>query len=231
MLPANKPIFVINYKAYETSYGHQALLIAKASEKAELEFSIKTIIAVPFTEIWRISKEVSIDVIAQHVDPIIPGQGTGFITAEMIAGSGGKGSILNHSEHKLKIFEIEKGIERLKLNNLYSIVCAETPRSSLAVANLGADIVAMEPPDLIGTGVSVSKSKPELVTKTVEKIRNSGFKKIPILVGAGIVDKEDARKAIKLGADGILVSSIIMKSKEPEKKIFELAEGLNSLNK
>ncbi|MGC8993747.1 MAG: triose-phosphate isomerase, partial [Candidatus Aenigmatarchaeota archaeon] len=94
-------------------------------------------------------------------------------------------------------------------------------------ALLGADIVAMEPPELIGSGISVSNAKPELITETIKKIKGLGLK-TKILVGAGISNKDDCKRSIELGADGVLLSSIVMKSTQPYQKILELAEGLIS---
>jgi len=48
--------------------------------------------------------------------------------------------------------------------------------------------------------------------------------KVPILVGAGIHSAEDVKVSLKLGAKGILISSYIVKSKNPEEKLMELAK-------
>jgi len=220
-----KPLLVINFKSYETSFGENAIAIAKASEKVEKETNVKIILAVPFTEIYRIASSTNVDVFAQHVDTLQPGAGTGYTIAEMIKDAGAKGSILNHSEHRLRIDEIEEAIKRLKQNNLKSLVCANTPSATASVSLLGSDIVAMEPPELIGSGISVSKAKPELITQTISKVKALNVK-IPILVGAGITNKEDCKKSIELGADGVLLSSVVMKSKDFYKTILDLAEGL-----
>jgi triosephosphate isomerase len=83
-------------------------------------------------------------------------------------------------------------------------------------------MVAMEPPELIGTGISVSKAKPETITSTVEAVREVGFSG-PILVGAGISTGEDVKKAMELGANGVLVASAVVKAKDPYEKLKELA--------
>ena len=50
------------------------------------------------------------------------------------------------------------------------------------------------------------------------------YPKVPILVGAGIHSAEDVKVSLKLGAKGILISSYIVKSKNPEEKLTELAK-------
>ena len=47
-----------------------------------------------------------------------------------------------------------------------------------------------------------------------------------LLCGAGIVTGEDARAAVNLGIDGILVASSVVRSKDWESKIRELAAAL-----
>ena len=111
---------------------------------------------------------------------------------------------------------------------MLAIGCGDTPEAAAAIGVLGADIIAMEPPELIGTGISVSKAKPETIIKTIKIIRETFSIDKPILVGAGVTDKTDAEKAIALGAQGILVASSVMKAKNPGQKIIELAEGLLS---
>ena len=74
----------------------------------------------------------------------------------------------------------------------------------------------IEPPELVGGKISVSKAKPELIEKIKRKI------KMRFLVGAGIHNKQDVETAMRLGASGIAVSSAITKSKNPGKKLREL---------
>ncbi len=222
----DRRILIINYKTYPSSMGSRGLEIARCADKVRRETGIEVMIAVPATMIWRVSREAEIPVLAQHVDPLEPGRGTGFLTVELVLDAGGKGSLVNHSEHRVTVSDAQKIICRLREKGLLSIACGDTPEATLSMAFLGADIVAMEPPELIGTGVSVSKAKPEIVSRTVSLVRKFFGNEKPVLVGAGVTDGEDARKAVELGADGVLVSSSVMKARDPCLKIRELAEAL-----
>ena len=91
------------------------------------------------------------------------------------------------------------------------------------MATVIADFVAFEDPELIGTGISVSKAKPELVRRNIEAIR-AGMA-IP-LVGAGISTAEDVIASIALGAQGVLVASAVVKAKDVEAKVREFIEAL-----
>ncbi|MEM0021561.1 MAG: triose-phosphate isomerase [Fervidicoccaceae archaeon] len=223
---AEERILVINYKSFPTSYGEKGLAIAKQAEKASKSTGVRTILAVPFTEIRSIAERVELEVVAQHIDPIAESAATGRITAKMISSAGGKGSLINHSERRMLLSEIEDAVDMLRNAGLISIACASTPRTAAAISVLSPDMVAVEPPELIGTGISVSRAKPEVITASVELIRKAGSSRIPILVGAGVSFKDDARRAVELGAAGVLVASAVMNAPDPGKKILELSEGL-----
>ena len=49
---------------------------------------------------------------------------------------------------------------------------------------------------------------------------------LPLIVGAGIKNGEDAKKALDEGAQGILVARAVVESDNPEKTLLDLAEGI-----
>jgi triosephosphate isomerase len=75
------------------------------------------------------------------------------------------------------------------------------------------DIVSFEPPELIGTGIAVSKAQPQIVTNTVNLVRKVNSN-ISILCGAGVSQSEDVSAALKLGTQGVLVASRIVMAKD-----------------
>ena len=95
---------------------------------------------------------------------------------------------------------------------------------SAAVAYLHPDIISIEPPELIGTGVAVSKAKPDAVTDTIKMVRKVNTEAV-ILCGAGISHGEDVAVALKLGAQGVLVASGIVKAKNPYMVMLEFADS------
>ena len=221
-----KPLLVINYKAYASAFGSRGLKIAKAAEEIyrKLGGNVLIVIAPPATELRLISEQVSIPVFAQHADPVDLGANTGYLPLEIIKNTKAAGVILNHSEHKLRLSEIEFNIKKAMELDLITLVCADTPRVAGAVAMLKPDIIAVEPPELIGTGIAVSKAKPEIITDTVKIIRQVN-NEVVILTGAGISKAEDVRAAIRLGTTGVLVASAVMKAEDPKRIISEMAEA------
>jgi len=218
------PLIIVNFKTYLEATGDKALELAKKAEKVSLETKVSIGIAPQFTDIATIAKAVSIPVFAQHIDPIKPGSHTGHVLAESVKEAGAIGTLINHSERQLKVSEIDGVIKIAHENGLRSVVCANNPSISAAVAALKPEIIAIEPPELIGTGIPVSKAKPEVVTNTVRLVREINTK-VVILCGAGISHREDVAAALRLGTQGVLVASGIVKAKDPYTVLREFAEA------
>ncbi len=220
----NHLLLVVNFKTYLEATGKKSVDLARAVEAAARERGVTIAVAVQFTDIKPVSEAVEIPIFSQHIDPIKPGAQTGHVLAEAVKAAGASGTLLNHSERRMKISEIEEAIELARTSSLRTLVCANTSSVSAAIASLGPEIIAIEPPELIGTGVSVSKAQPELITRTIEKIRKVS-PSIRILCGAGVTTPEDVGKAIELGSEGVLVSSSVVKSKDPRKLLMDMADS------
>jgi len=89
------------------------------------------------------------------------------------------------------------------------------------------DMIAIEPPELIGTGISVSKARPELITKSLKQIRKVN-ESVRVLCGAGVTTAEDVSKALDLGSEGVLVASAVVKSKDPGAVLQSMASKMAS---
>ena len=77
---------------------------------------------------------------------------------------------------------------------------------------------------IVGTGIAVSKAKPEIVTDTVKLVYKIDSE-MTILCGAGISQAEDVSVALKLGTRGVLVASGIVKAKEPYSVLRAFADA------
>ncbi|MBC7126743.1 MAG: triose-phosphate isomerase [Candidatus Methanosuratincola petrocarbonis] len=217
------PLILVNFKTYKESLGQKGLELARAAERVSEETGVCIAVAPQTPDLYMITKSVGIPVFSQHADPEEPGAHTGSVTPESLKEAGVSGSILNHSERRLRMDIIEETVRRCSCLGLLTCVCANTPLAGRAVASFSPDMVAVEPPELIGSGVSVSKARPEIVGDAVRLIKDvsSG---VHVLCGAGITSGEDVSAAIKLGAEGVLVASGIVKAKDPMKALTDLAE-------
>ncbi|NHJ38550.1 MAG: triose-phosphate isomerase [Asgard group archaeon] len=227
MASINYPLLLINFKTYKQGTGSKGLELAKICEEVSKEMDVCIAIAVQSSDIRMISSQVDIPIFAQHIDPITPGSNTGHILIEAIKEAGAIGTLINHSEKKIKLQSIDKIIQLAKENNLFTCVCASTPRIAGAIAALSPDCCATEPPELIGSGISVSTAKPEIITETVDIIQKINPQVVP-LCGAGITNSDDVKIALELGTKGILIASGIVKAQEPKKILTEMALIINN---
>ena len=217
-------MFVINCKNYEEISGDKIIKFIKIAEKVSKKYKIKIAISPPQHLIGLVANS-SIPIIAQHIDDSKIGSTTGFIIPELLKKSKVKGSLINHSEHRISNKEIEKLVLKLEELNMISIVCVKDIAEVKKYVKLNPNFIAIEPPELIGSGKAISKEKPDLIVKAADIVNNSK-NKTKLLCGAGIVSGEDVAKAIELGSKGILVASGIIKSKDWNKIISEFAKAL-----
>lgn len=219
-------IVAINFKTYPSAFGKSALSIARAASELSSTYSgkVRIILVVP---ILNASKLASIyqDVFVQHADPVGLGAYTGYTPVEALALEGIRGVMLNHSEHKILYRDLAASVKLAKEQGLEVLACADTPGEASGIAYLRPDMIALEPPELIGTGIPVSKARPEVIRDGVDAVARVD-PGIRVLAGAGITSRDDASKAVELGASGVLVASAVMKSRDVYDRIEELVMGV-----
>ncbi|MDE1769086.1 MAG: triose-phosphate isomerase [Thaumarchaeota archaeon] len=214
-------MFIINFKNYDEIAGTKSVRLAKSALKISKKYKVKIVVCPPQHLMSEIAK-FSSNVFAQHLDNSKIGSSTGFVIPEIVKKSKVTGSLINHSEHRIPSNEIVELVKRLRVLNMTSIVCVQDVSEAQKYAKLNPDFIAIEPPELIGSGKAVSKEKPEIITESVKAVKKAN-NSTQLLCGAGIVSGEDIAKALELGAKGILVASGIVKAKNWEKTIQEFA--------
>ncbi|RJS82406.1 triose-phosphate isomerase [Methanophagales archaeon] len=219
------PVIVLNEKAYVESVGKRGFELAKICEEIATKQGVSIAICPQQVELASIAYSLNIPCFAQHVDAVEPGSHTGFVTLESIKETGATGSLVNHSEHRLKIADIDFIVTKAASLNLLTIVCTNNIAVSKAVAELKPYAIAVEPPELIGSGRSVSKEDPEIVLNTVKEVKRVNESCL-VLCGAGITNGADVRAALELGADGVLLASGVVKAKDPKVALRDLVMGL-----
>jgi len=225
MASISYPLILINFKAYSQSSGRKAVELAKVAEKVSKDAGITIAVAPQLTDLAIVASEVDIPVFAQHVDAVDPGSRTGHVTLEAVKDAGAIGTMLNHSERRVRADHVDFVVKKARKLGMITVVCADTPEVSAAMAALGPNMVAIEPPELIGTGIPVSKAKPEVVLNSVNLVRKVN-PEVRVLCGAGITTGEDVVAAIKLGTMGVLLASGVVKAKDWEEAIRGLVEPL-----
>src|SRR5271169_3177467 len=218
--------FIVNFKNYPEVMGEGSLRLAKAAAGLNWELGIDVIVAPPTPMLHTIASMVKIPVFAQRTELGEQGKSTGHAIPESIKAAGCAGSLLNHSESRISMDVLRLTIERMKRLGLASCACAESTDEAVEIAALDPEFLAIEPSDLIGTGRAVSKARPELLTGTVDALARAGYKG-SLLCGAGIVSGEDVAAAMRLGTQGILVASSVVKAPDWQAKLRELGAAMH----
>ena len=221
------PLILVNLKTYREAMGRKAVELTETAEKVHNETGVCIAVAPQTVNIPPIIKATGIPVFAQHVDPVGHGKYTGHILPEAMAEAGCAGTLISHSERRLELETIKATIDRVKEVELTQVVCVDTIARGRQVAPFSPDAIAIEPPELIGTGTPVSQAKPEIVSGSVEEVHKVN-PKIKVLCGAGITSGEDVTAALSLGAEGILVASGVVKAESPYEKLRELANAMKA---
>jgi triosephosphate isomerase len=211
------PVVIVNCKTYPEATGENAVRLAKVCDELARRYHADVRICVQATDLAIVAKAVRIPVYAQHVDPVESGKSTGWVTARAVRLAGGKGSLLNHAEHRMTTREILHAAELLRKEGLEVVVCAENvQRLKELDAQLQPTFFAVEPPELIGGDVSVALAQPSVVLGAVRATRT------PLLIGAGVKDNRDLTLASLMGASGVLLSSGIVTARDQRQALIAL---------
>lgn len=219
------PIILLNLKTYEQSMGQKAIDFARVAERVYEKTGISIAVAPQIIDIAAVTVSSETPVFSQHIDPVYYGKYTGHVLPEAVAEAGAIGTLLNHSECQIPLEQIEESIKRAREVDLITVVCVDTVETAKRVTLLNPDAIAIEPPELIGSGISVSTAQPEIVSGAVEAVHTIN-PDVKVLCGAGITNGEDASAALDLGAKGILVASGVVKAEDPYKALLELARAM-----
>ncbi len=217
-------MFIINCKNYEEIAGSKIDKFIKTAEKISKKYKVKIAIAPPQHLLSYVSKS-SLPIFAQHLDNTKIGSTTGYMIPELVKKSNINGALINHSEHRISSKDIKELVNKLQSLKMISVLCVKNVAEVKKYVKLNPDYIAIEPPELIGSGKAVSKEKPELITNAARAVK-AAKNKTKLLCGAGIVSGDDVEKAIQLGSKGILVASGIVKSKNWNKAIEDFAKAM-----
>ena len=218
------PLLLVNFKVYEEVTSRGSLWLAKACREVAEEMGVSVAVAPPSSDLALISSQVSLPVLAQHVDYVSAGSFTGYLPPEGLLGAGAVGSLLNHAEHRLSLKDLNGLVGRLRQLGLETVVCADRPQAAGRIAKMRPDFIAIEPPELIGGKISVTTAKPEVISRGVKAVEK-GSPKTHVLCGAGVKSGKDVRRALELGTEGVLLASGVVLARDPSKALRDLCSG------
>jgi len=211
---------LVNLKAYPCD----PIAVAEAAHEVAEESGVRIAVSPQASQIQAVS-ETGVETWAQHVSPNQYGSFTGSTLAEAAADAGAVGTLINHSENRLKLADIDASVQAAERAGLETCVCGNNPRQIAAVSALGPDSVAVEPPELIGGDDSVATADPDIVEDAVAAAEGVD-ESVDVFCGAGISTGEDVTAAQELGAEGILLASGVAKADDPKEALEDLVSGI-----
>ena len=211
----------LSLKTYKEATGQAVINLLSSVKKVSQETGIEIIPIAQASDIYRIKKELGIEVWAQHMDPIEPGKNMGWISPYALKEAGASGLVINHSEHKIDDVQIKKTLDKARDYGLKTVICGFNKEMVIKFDSWSPDYISYEREDMIGVGVSMITEEAENIKKLVSVLKR------PLIIGAGISTGDDIKQAIKLGARGAILASGFVLATNPEQKLRELAEGFN----
>jgi len=211
---------LVNLKAYPCD----PVAVASAAADVADDAGVRIAVAPQAADLRPVA-ETGVETWAQHVSPNGYGSHTGSTLAERAADAGATGTLLNHSENRLKLADVDAAVGAAERAGLETCVCANNPAQIGAAAALGPDSVAVEPPELIGGDVSVATADPDIVTDAVAAAA-AVDDDVDVYCGAGISTGDDLSAAGELGASGVLLASGVAKADDPRAALEDLVAPL-----
>lgn len=219
----------INFKTYPQGTGEKAVELARicgevgkvsnVSKVSKGDEGIEIIPVVQAVDVFRIKQEVDIPVWIQHLDFQKQGQYTGWQNLEAAIEAGARGTLLNHSEHQIPPGTIKHIVDRV--GKFQIIICCKTLGQMERLIKLKPDYIGYEIEHLIGSKTSITEANPK------EIVHAAGIcGKIPLVVGAGVHNGNDLKKAKELGSQGVLISSAVVLAENPKERLEEMISKL-----
>ena len=220
-----KPLIVVNFKTYATASGPTAETLAVAMER-HADGPARMVAVVSAFDLAMVRKAApSLEVWAQHLDPVGQGSFTGWLEPKTAIHHGAQGTIINHAEHKVEMDHVKRLMDQLP-DDFPMCGCAADLDEAKSLAMMGPTFIAVEPPELIGGDTSVTTADPSIVSDTVAVVKATNAK-VRVLCGAGVKNGRDVAKAIELGAEGVLLASGVTKSNDVEAVLSDLVSLLD----
>ena len=217
-----KAKIIVNFKTYESAHSIAAERLAIAMQTVDSECNDADLIAVvsAFDLSAVVSAAPNLKVWVQHLDPIGFGSNTGWLHPETAIQRGAVGTLINHAEHKVSTEHVESLLKQLP-EDFTVCACAADLDEARALSALSPDMVAVEPPELIGGDISVTTADPAIVSDTVAAVKSTN-PSVRVLCGAGVKNGQDVKMAIQLGAEGVLLASGVTKASDVNSVLDDL---------
>jgi triosephosphate isomerase len=218
-----QPVIILNFKNYRQVAGERGILLATEAVELANKTNTQIFIAPQLIDTSLFSAK-GLKVFAQHADSVSNERSTGKVTLSNLKQAGVVGTLVNHSEYPQSAQDVREIVEGAARLGIKTCVCTPDLDTLSILEGLEPDFVAYEPPELIGGNISVSKARPEILTRFFGLLDNFSPSSIK-LCGAGIKTSEDVKAAKLLGAQGVLISSGVVLAETPSSALLSVIDG------
>jgi len=218
-------MILINLKTYSSHIGLGLYNIFDQINKLIIDFPIykdKLFIAPNSIQINEVANKYdTINIVAQNIDPIEIGKTTGWLPVELLRIFNIKYSLLNHSEHRIYDSNINEKIKFIQSKGINVIVCCENLYEAKVISNSKPYAIAFEPPELIGSDMSVSTQKGDTLHEFINIVKDNSLP----FIGAGITSGNDIKIGKKHGAKGFIIAKAFNDAQNKYEKLSEFLKA------
>jgi triosephosphate isomerase (TIM) len=214
-------MILVNFKIYKETFGDKAIELAKIVKEVSDKSKVRMVITASALDVVRIMEKTGAEVWLQNVDEYGEGKHTGHVSMEQAMALGIKGSLINHSEYQIPRGTAQKIIKHKPKG--FEIMCCVKTMGQIErwAAKAKPDWILYEPPELIASkDKSVATEEPNVIKNAVDLCQG-----VPLMVGAGVKDKQDVIVSLKMGAKAVGLSSAFVLGKSQKELLESLAEG------
>lgn len=209
------PLFLINYKVYEGTVGEDGLAYARTVERVMAETGARFALAPGTPDLRLVAEGTDVPVLAQSVDPVEKGRGTGAVLPEAVREAGAEGVIVNHPERRETMDGVETILERCQGVGMDTVVCVDGVGMARAALAFDPDCLLFEKPEDVASGRAITRTHPDRVEEFVEAVEAEN-PRTKVLVGGGITDPGDVARGFELGADAAGAASAALEADDRE---------------
>lgn len=201
------PFFEIGPKTF---LDRAALLeVVEAAAEASARYDVDVIVTPPALDIDAVKRAApTLWIFAQAMDLAQPGTSTGAILPEALARAGADGVMLNHAERPLAQRDLPDAIARARAAGLLTLVCADDTGQGVSSAAAGADLVLLEPPELIGTAHRSDRPWIGPANAAIAGVAAH----VLVMHSGGVADADDVHALVAQGADGTGCTTAIVRA-------------------
>ncbi len=210
------PSVLVNFKSFPELWGGREQALARLCDDISRDKEVLIGVAPRLPMLAAIADRITAPVYAQRMDPVTAGDHTGLVTATALREAGAAGALLNHAHRKITMEDLARCVALLRKESLEGVAFAGTLEEVKAVAEVGPRYLAWD-----GGDPGETKLNPDALSEAIEATAGAA-PDTKVLCATGIRRAQDVRRALSLGATGVVVDALVVQAKKPKAVLLNL---------